>query len=132
MLADAYFPLRYLIAVRLLHMKSKICQNFVSGTVLYTIHIYENWSLDDFLLQLSQRITCCTYLHVSYFLNTKKNCIINRKLFVNFPPNCLWKTCCFSSISFIQDSFILKRLLMIKNAKLSEMIKLIAAFYTDN
>lgn len=49
MLADAYFPLRYLIAVRLLHMKRKILPEFSISTPLYYM---ENWSLDDFLLQL--------------------------------------------------------------------------------
>lgn len=71
MLADAYFPLRYLIAVRLLHMKRKILPEFSISTPLYYM---ENWSLDDFLLQLvnEHNIPCCIqyiqlWMHVSYF-----------------------------------------------------------------
>lgn len=127
------FNCRSFVAYEKQNLSEFCIRNCFVYTIPYMYMYMKNWSLDDFLLQLSQRIIhvvlTCMY-HI--FLNTKKNCIINRKLFVNFPPNCLWKTCCFSSISFIQDSFILKRLSMIKNAKLSEMIKLIAGFYTDN
>lgn len=108
-------------------MKSKICQNFVPALLYYYMKIEARMIFTSII----QRIHVVLYpiIHACIIFLNEKNCIINRKLFVNFPPNCLWKTFCFSSISFIQVSFILKRLLMVKNAKLSEMIKLIAGFY---
>lgn len=71
MLADAYFPLRYLIAVRLLHMKSEICQNFISAlALLYVMYMkIEAWMIFTSISQQNYHVllypiyTC----NVSYF-----------------------------------------------------------------